>query len=230
MSRDTSSATGPATANANAPSSGYPAAPVLARLARHPGIQRVPNPKLTLFIKRDFLEPDLCAALIDRIDAERRPSTIADANADPHYRTSETCDFRFEEPLSRTVVTRLTALMWIDPAYGEPLQGQRYAVGQEFKQHTDYFDPFGADYDQYCSVAGQRTWTAMIYLNTPGAGGATRFKSIDKTIIPETGKLLMWDNRRADGSGNVATLHQGMKVRSGTKYVLTQWFRERLWR
>jgi prolyl 4-hydroxylase len=29
-----------------------------------------------------------------------------------------------------------------------------------------------------------------------------------------------------DGAPNPATLHQGMKVRRGTKYVLTKWFRQ----
>jgi len=209
--------------------SGHPAAPVISRLSAVPGIQKVPTPKLTLFMLRDFLDAELCATLIDRIDAERRPSTISDSNGDPTFRTSETCDLRADEPLSQTVVGRITALMGIDPRHCEPLQGQRYAVGQEFKSHTDYFEPNGADFQKFCAVAGQRTWTAMIYLNEPLAGGATRFKSIDKTVNPETGKLLMWDNLRADGSCNAATLHHGMKVRAGTKYVLTQWFRARHW-
>ncbi|HEX8937023.1 MAG TPA: 2OG-Fe(II) oxygenase, partial [Sphingomicrobium sp.] len=74
---------------------------------------------------------------------------------------------------------------------------------------------------------GQRTWTAMIYLNEPEEGGATRFKRIGKTVQPETGKLLAWNNLLPDGRPNPATLHQGMKVRRGTKYVLTKWFRER---
>ena len=43
---------------------------------------------------------------------------------------------------------------------------------------------------------------------------------------PETGKLVAWNNLLADGSPNGATLHQGMKVRRGTKYVITKWFRE----
>ena len=43
----------------------------------------------------------------------------------------------------------------------------------------------------------------------------------------ETGKLILWNNLLPDGMPNGATLHQGMKVRRGTKYVLTQWFRER---
>jgi prolyl 4-hydroxylase len=67
----------------------------------------------------------------------------------------------------------------------------------------------------------------MIYLNEPEEGGATRFKSIGKTVQPETGKLLAWNNLLPDGRPNPATLHQGMKVRRGTKYVLTKWFRER---
>jgi len=67
----------------------------------------------------------------------------------------------------------------------------------------------------------------MIYLNEPEDGGATRFKLIGKTVQPQTGKLLMWNNLLSDGSPNGAALHQGMKVRRGTKYILTQWYRER---
>jgi prolyl 4-hydroxylase len=69
----------------------------------------------------------------------------------------------------------------------------------------------------------------MVYLNEPAAGGATRFKSIDKIVKPETGKLLAWNNKSADGTQNPATLHHGMKVRAGTKYIITKWFRERPW-
>jgi prolyl 4-hydroxylase len=36
----------------------------------------------------------------------------------------------------------------------------------------------------------------MIYLNRPEDGGATRFKTIGKTVQPETGKLLAWNNLR----------------------------------
>jgi prolyl 4-hydroxylase len=70
----------------------------------------------------------------------------------------------------------------------------------------------------------------MIYLNEPEAGGATRFVEIDKMVNPETGKLLAWNNRTPDGGVNGATLHHGMKVRAGTKYIITKWFRERPWR
>ncbi|MDB5707496.1 MAG: hypothetical protein JWN66_4612 [Sphingomonas bacterium] len=209
--------------------SGLPAEAMVAHLTAQPGVQRVPSPKLTLFLRRAFLDPETCTAIIARIDAQRRPSTISDYNGDAAFRTSETCDLDPNDPAVAAVEAKIMAFTGLDPAFGEPMQGQRYAIGQEFKGHTDYFEPSGVDYERFCSVAGNRTWTVMIYLNEPEAGGATRFKAIDKIVQPETGKLLAWNNRRVDGTPNPATIHQGMKVRSGVKYVITKWFRERPW-
>jgi len=223
------------TGNAISPSSsvnfgsGHPSEPVVEFIQRHAGVQKVPSPKLTLFLKRDFLDPKLCAALIERIDANRRPSTVSDYNGDTSFRTSETCDLDRNDAIVAAAEARIIAFTGLDPAHGEPIQGQRYAVGQEFKAHTDYFDVQGDDFQKYCAIAGNRTWTAMVYLNEPGAGGATRFKTIDKLVKPEAGKLLAWNNLRPDGSPNPATLHHGMKVRDGTKYIITKWFRERPW-
>jgi len=198
-------------------------------LLAHKGVRRVPTPRAEVFDIPGFLSPDLCGQLMGLIDKDRRPSTIADPNGDHYFRTSETCDLSEEELAVQDLEARLLALNGIDPAYGEPVQGQRYDVGQEFKSHTDYFEPDGQDFEKYCSVAGQRTWTFMIYLNEPEAGGATRFKVIDKIFQPQTGKLLCWNNHRPDGTLNPATLHHGMKVRKGMKYVITKWYRERPW-
>lgn len=197
------------------------------RLAGAPGIQRVPTPKLELFVIRGFLDAERCSALMQRIDRHRRPSTIADDLGQANFRTSETCDLDSSDPLVAEVDTRICNLLGIPPAHGEPLQGQRYAPGQEFKPHTDVFEPGGYDYHLHTAQGGQRTWTAMLYLNEPEDGGATRFKAIGKTIRPEGGKLLAWNNLLPDGRPNPATIHHGMKVRGGTKYVLTKWFRER---
>lgn len=201
----------------------------VAQLLATPGIQRVPSARLELFMLRDFLNEAECAALIARIEAQRRPSTIADPNGDAYFRTSETCDLSCDDPAVAALDARLTALSGIDPAHGEPLQGQRYEVGQEFKPHTDYFEPNGQDFQRFCALSGQRTWTFMIYLNHVPEGGATRFKVIGKTVQPERGKLLAWNNRRPDGSLNPATLHHAMKVRKGLKYVITRWYREWPW-
>ena len=197
-----------------------------ARLAATPGVQRVPTRELELFILRDFLDPETCAALIEKIDERRRPSEIADDLGIANFRTSETCDLDWRDPLVGTVDEKIAALLGLSLEASEPLQGQRYAPGQEFKAHTDTFEPGGYDFYLHTAERGQRTWTAMIYLNQPEDGGATRFKTIGKTVQPERGKLLAWNNLLPDGRPNPATLHQGMKVRRGTKYILTKWFRQ----
>jgi prolyl 4-hydroxylase len=199
------------------------------RIAAHPGVQRFPNRELTLFMRRAFLDGAECDGLIARIEARRRPSTIADANGDAAFRTSETCELDRDDPFVAAIDDRISAFAGIAPIHGEPMQGQRYAVGQEFKPHTDYFEPRGADYAQYCSTSGNRTWTVMVYLNQPTAGGATRFSHVGKIVKPEVGKLLAWNNRRSDGIPNPATIHHGMKVRAGVKYIITKWYRERPW-
>ena len=211
------------------PGSGFPSEPIIDTMMAHDGVQRVPSPKVALFIRKGFLEPELCAAVCAEIDANRRPSTVSDYNGDDLYRTSETCDLSDSHPLVVEIDRRIAELTGLDLAHGEGMQGQRYAVGQEFKAHTDYFEPNGADFQQFCAASGQRTWTVMIYLNDVEAGGATRFKAIDKIVQPEMGKLLAWSNLRPDGRVNPSTLHHGMKVRAGTKYVITKWFRERVW-
>jgi len=199
----------------------------VANLSKLTGVQRVPTRELELFIVRGFLDPQTCAGMIERIDARRRPSTIADDSGIANFRTSETCDLDSADPAVAEVERKIADLLGLPLGHGEPLQGQRYAPGQEFRPHTDTFNPGGYDFFVHTERGGQRSWTAMIYLNEPEDGGATRFKTIGKTVQPETGKLLTWNNLLPDGTPNPATLHQGMKVRRGTKYVLTKWFRER---
>lgn len=202
--------------------------PIAARL-KSCGAQKIPSPNADLFVLRDFLDAKRCAELVTLIDRDNRPSTIADDQGIAYFRTSKTCDLDPGSGLARDLDMRIADLLGIDPALGEPIQGQKYDMGDEFRDHTDYFEPNGADYLTHAAISGQRIWTAMIYLNMPAAGGATRFRRLDKIIQPETGKIVVWANVGRDGTPNGWTLHSGMKVRKGVKYVITKWFRERNW-
>ena len=48
-------------------------------------------------------------------------------------------------------------------------------------------------------------------------------------ITPRKGNLLVWNNLDEQGAPNMASLHQGMPVIAGVKYVITKWYRERPW-
>jgi prolyl 4-hydroxylase len=199
------------------------------RIIRFPGAVRLPAKNFEVYIIRDFLAPGECAEMIAVIDANRIPSPVVADDPIPAYRTSETCYLHPGYPVVATIEARLDELTGIDAVQGELLQGQRYAVGQEFKPHHDFFDTSQLYWREQAVIGGQRTWTAMAFLNEPEAGGRTNFPSADIMIAPKTGNLLVWNNMDDAGSPNPASLHQGMPVVQGLKYVLTKWYRERRW-
>jgi prolyl 4-hydroxylase len=180
-----------------------------------------------LYVRENFLSAEECAALSAKIDEGCFPSPLFEKEKYEGVRTSQTCNFNVHDPLITEIELRISALMGIERAYGEPLQGQKYAVGQQFHDHADFFyidQPYWQEYEPH---GGQRTWTAMAYLVPPGRGGGTSFPLLDLDVEPRLGRLLIWNNMALDGSPNPWTLHAGRPVEEGTKYIFTKWFRER---
>jgi prolyl 4-hydroxylase len=199
------------------------------RLLETPNVLKVPAEGLDLFVCRNFLSKAQCAALIERIDEDRQPSRILAEAPDPEFRTSETCNLDRLDPLTQQVEARITHLMGIDEAHGETIQGQRYAVGQQFKPHHDFFYTSEPYWQEQEKIGGQRTWTVMVFLNEPEAGGQTKFPKAKVRISPKTGNLLAWNNLDGVGEPNDYSLHQGSPVEAGLKYIITKWYRERPW-
>jgi len=195
-----------------------------------PGLWRLSSSRerpVQLYLRGNFLGADECRQLCQQIDAASYPSPLFEKEKYEGVRTSHSCNLNIRDPLVADVETRIANLLGIDRSWGEPLQGQRYEVGQQFKEHSDFFyvdQPYWAEYESH---GGQRTWTAMIYLNQPGAGGATAFKYLDLSVQPQLGRLLVWNNMALDGSPNPWTMHEGQAVEAGTKYIVTKWYRER---
>jgi len=189
-----------------------------------PRAWRLDTDRAQIYEIPDLLSPEECTAVMAAIDAALVPSTVTHGPSD--YRTSRTCHLASADAaLTRALDVRFAALIGVDPALAEPLQGQRYDPGQYFKAHTDWFTPGTAEFEEHTRLGGQRTWTLMVYLNTVEAGGATVFKPVGRRFIPTAGLALAWNNLHADGSPNQATLHEAMPVDRGRKYVITKWFR-----
>lgn len=172
-----------------------------------------------------LLTADECTAVISAIDQALVPSTVTRGSAD--YRTRRTCHLTAVDPLlTQRLDQRSAALIGVDPALSEPLQGQRYDPGQYFKAHTDWFAPGTDEFELHTRIGGQRTWTLMVYLNRVEAAGETVFERVGRSFTPAAGYGLAWNNLQRDGRPNPATLHEAMPVLSGRKYVITKWFRQ----
>lgn len=203
---------------------------VRARLATNAEAYRVPADGIELFALGGFLSDEECGELCTMIDAIARPSGLHELDYASGYRTSYSGDLDPRGALVAGISQRIDALLGIDPAFGEPVQGQRYWPGQQFKPHNDWFYTSEAYWPQEEVRGGQRSWTAMAYLNDVEAGGATAFVAAGIQIEPKRGVLLLWNNALPDGRPNEATLHAGLPVERGAKYIITKWYRSRPWR
>jgi len=200
------------------------------RLAGDPRVYKVPTDKAEIFAIGDFLSPSECQRAMRMIDVVANPSSLYDQDYSSGFRTSYSGNFDPGDPLVKAISRRIDDLLGINGVCGETIQGQRYFPGQEFKPHNDWFYTSEDYWQTERKRGGQRSWTAMAFLNPVDRGGETHFVQVGAKIEPKPGVLLVWNNALPDGTPNENTLHAGTPVIEGVKYVLTKWYRTRKWK
>lgn len=185
--------------------------------------------RAALYVVRDFVSEPACERLIRLIDSEVAPSTLFNDGGGAGLRTSSTHYFSNTNPVATALAQRIDSLLGIAPAHAEPMQGQRYLPGEQYRYHCDFFHIERTHWERERQRGGQRTWTAMVYLNAVEGGGATEFPRLDLRFQPEPGTLVVWDNMDTRGRPNRATIHAGLPVLAGRKYVVTRWYRLDQW-
>ena len=193
-------------------------------------VYKLPTDKAEIFAVGDFLTPSECQRAMRMIDTVARPSSLYDQDYSSGFRTSYSGDLDSYDPLIKAISRRIDDLLGINGICGETIQGQRYFPGQEFKAHNDWFYTDQDYWKGERKRGGQRSWTAMAFLNKVEKGGETHFLEVGAKIEPKPGVLLVWNNALPDGSPNENTLHAGTPVIEGVKYVLTKWYRTRRWK
>lgn len=193
-----------------------------------PGAKRYPSDLLALYTLENFLSPQECAHVIGLIRSDLRDSVLATStpSVNAAFRTSRTCYLEYlNDPTMHDIDRRICALVGLTGDHSESIQGQYYEVGQEYKAHRDYFEPYAPEYNSYAGKLGQRCWTVMVYLNDTPKGGGTRFPNVGHTFYPKQGMAVIWNSLHPSGMPNPDSLHQAMPVEEGSKAVITKWFR-----
>ncbi|HEX7731833.1 MAG TPA: 2OG-Fe(II) oxygenase [Rhodanobacter sp.] len=139
-------------------------------------------------------------------------------------RTSVGMFFKLGElPLVARLEQRIAELLDIPVSHGEGLQILHYLPGQEYQPHYDWFDPGQPGYAAITARGGQRIASVVMYLNTPEAGGGTAFPEVGLTVTALRGSAVYF----AYEGGDASSLHAGLPVRRGEKWIATKWLRER---
>ncbi len=153
---------------------------------------------------------------------EQKKSTVSD------YRTSDSfydVENKFDE-IKKKVYYTLKNKFWYIENFNinhiEPLQIQRYEVGCQYKEHKDFFN----SPNEPKVTENERIATAILYLNDGFEGGETYFNRLGIKVTPERGSLLFFDYKYINDL-NLYTIHEGLPVTKGTKYITTFWIRQK---
>ena len=186
----------------------------------------IKDPQIVLF--GGLLANSECDELIARARRHLTDSNVIDMQGGGEQRHGDrtstgTAFERGSTPLIARIERRIAELLAWPVENGEALQILRYAVGQEYKPHYDYVDPSQPGAAPFLERGGQRVGSLVMYLNTPKAGGATNFPDIGLEVAAFKGNAVFFSYDRPHPS--TRTLHGGMPVRAGEKWVATKWLR-----
>ena len=177
----------------------------------------------------DFLSDEECDGLIEGAKPRMARSLTVETqtggeelNAD---RTSNGMFYaRAENELIARIERRLAQLARWPVENGEGLQILHYHPGAEYKPHYDYFDPSEPGTPTILKRGGQRVATIIMYLHEPTKGGGTVFPDVKLTVAPKRGNAVFFSYDRPHPSSK--SLHGGMPVIEGQKWIATKWLRE----
>ncbi|CAK9107991.1 unnamed protein product [Durusdinium trenchii] len=132
----------------------------------------------------------------------------------------------FQEPPVKAIRSWASQVLKVPEDTVEALQLVRYQKGEQYSTHVDW----GRKQDASLWLGGQRTATALIYLNTlpKDCGGETSFERLGIQVSPQAGAALVWPNVDSSGRPQDLVEHRAMPVLCETqKYAVNVWIREK---
>jgi prolyl 4-hydroxylase len=146
---------------------------------------------------------------------------------DPHRSCS---DFEFDLIGSDLILilirNKIAAITGLPVAAMEPPRVFHYALGQDIKPHYDRLNDGIGDYAR-SGYKGDRIATFLLYLNDDFDGGELEFPLVDQRFKGKAGDALYFAHVDQAGARERLSLHAGLPIRRGEKYVLSQWIHDR---
>lgn len=184
-------------------------------------------PRVVVF--DNLLSAEECIDLIEESRSRLQTSTVVSDEPGKHVqhpgRISQGMFFRFNEsPLVTRLENRIAALLNWPIDFAEPFNVLRYVESGKYDPHYDYFavDKEGTSYE--IGDRGNRVATLITYLRAPIKGGGTIFPDVGLEVAPKMGSAVFFSYDRPDPE--TKTLHGGLPVIEGEKWIATKWLRQ----
>jgi prolyl 4-hydroxylase len=196
-------------------------------LLQPPPMERIHDVS-AVFVCRGFAPPAICDWLVEQALPHLHPSYVHNSLtgkilADPS-RTASTTGVAFDF-ISAIMQERAARRTRVPASHHEAPSIISYEVGQKFDYHYDFINPDHRGSMTELLSSGQRTITAVTYLNTEFEGAHTEFPRLNISFRGGKGDAILFSNVLPNGSPDKNTWHAGLPPTSGRKWVLSQWIR-----
>lgn len=156
------------------------------------------------------------------VDNESGDSVVDD------YRTGQLAPLLpAHDAVVKAIEERIAAVTGTRVAQGEAIQVVKYSEGDQYKVHSDWFDPAQPGSIKQLKFGGQRIATCILYLQMPEEGGETEFPNVTLKVKPVAGDALFFWNLTKEGKPEILASHAGLPPVKGSKVIATRWLRER---
>ena len=194
-------------------------------------VQHAQSPRI--FTAESFLPRPACEWLIQQAGRRLHRALVRKDSGTSEVgevRTNSVAGSSMLEPDLVMQLARLRIAATIEQSVNqlEPTNVLRYEVGQQYGAHYDIIRPDEAqNFEADLRAHGQRRVTVLVYLNEGYEGGETEFPRLKQRFKGKPGDALIFWNLSAANELERDSLHAGLPVTRGEKWLLSQWVRER---
>lgn len=177
----------------------------------------------------DFITEDDANYILEKAAYNYTDSTVVGSKADG-IRKSETYWLSKEDEVAKKIINKVCQIDGNNTENAEDIQVVKYQPNGYYREHHDSCCEEGDKCNEF-NKEGNRILTMVIYLNDDFDGGSTRFPNLDKDFKPKkySGILFYPMNKKGDKCHD-NSLHAGMPITSGEKYIANVWIRDKHFR
>ena len=176
----------------------------------------------------NFLTSEECDAIINTAKDQLLDSKVYNSDNDdvnPDTRISKQAWLYDSDAFIKGISEKVKNLTKTHDKYHEELQVVRYEKGGFFKPHYDACDGSQDFCKRMDGEHGPRYLTVLIYLNDVKEGGETVFPYLNKSVRPEKGKVVIFQNVNDNGIIIKQSFHGGEPVKEGEKWIANKWIK-----
>lgn len=176
---------------------------------------------------KNFISPKETKHILQLANPLFRESRLVSGFSE-NIRKSQTAWLSPSDPVIKQIIERVCTITNLPIENCEKMQVVKYEPNGFYNAHYDASCDDKKECVEFEKNGGQRVVTMILYLNDDFTEGYTEFPNLKKQYKPEKYSGLLFYSLEKNGNKcHPLSLHAGMPVKSGTKYIANVWLREK---